>query len=295
MANYNKLATLMGEHQELATFRRFQRLNVKSLLGMQAELLHLESELAEIEKEDQRSEDKPRSLLHESAFNLKASCGSAHDTQWRKVLEVREKLEQYTLLLFSRVQTLPDPPIRDVHTLQEWLDRPEGGDFFLQGREADTWNDERDVLTLSRRQADRDSITGLINDMIIPCSAQTNMPISKGHPPGRYQRRLYIAFVTFAQHLDFRPLLPNKPSGKTCGNHGIHHYILINIVLDHEGSANRHFRGNYSAWMQSADQHLPNTMLSTTSGEFALQDISAKRLNDPARTGKEQYPNRLTA
>lgn len=72
------------------------------------------------------------------------------------------------LVLYSRVQKLPDPGSRDLHTLQEWLDRPEGGDFFLQGREADTWNDEDDVLTLSRRQADRDSITGMVNDLIIP-------------------------------------------------------------------------------------------------------------------------------
>ena len=72
------------------------------------------------------------------------------------------------LVLYSRVQKLPDPGSRDLHTLQEWLDRPEGGDFFLQGREADTWNDEDDVLTLSRRQADRDSVTGIVNDLIIP-------------------------------------------------------------------------------------------------------------------------------
>ncbi|KAL8670135.1 MAG: hypothetical protein Q9168_005300 [Polycauliona sp. 1 TL-2023] len=154
----------------MTTFRRFQRLNLKSLLGMQAEILHLESELAKVEHEDRQSEDKSRSLLHESAFNLKASCGSPHDTQWKKVLEVRERLEQYnkSLILYSRIQSLPDPCARDIHTLQDWLDRPEGGDFFLQGREADTWIDEHDVLTLSRRQADRDAVTGLVNDLIIP-------------------------------------------------------------------------------------------------------------------------------
>ncbi|KAI4238447.1 MAG: hypothetical protein LQ349_001100 [Xanthoria aureola] len=170
MANYNKLTELMGEHQELAMFRRFQKLNVKSLLGMQAEIIHLASELATVEREDERSEDNSRSSLHKSIFNLKASGGSTHCYQWRKVLEVREKLEQYNkaLVLYSRVQKLPDPGSRDLHTLQEWLDRPEGGDFFLQGREADTWNDEDDVLTLSRRQADRDSVTRIVNDLIIP-------------------------------------------------------------------------------------------------------------------------------
>ncbi|CAO1596970.1 hypothetical protein XANCAGTX0491_000797 [Xanthoria calcicola] len=184
MANYNRVAALMGDHQEMATFRRFRRLNMKSLLGMQAEILHLESELASIEREDERSEIKGCSSLHESAFNLKASGGTSHDLQWRKVLEVRERLEQYNkaLILYSRVQQLPDPCIRDVHTLQEWLDRPEGGDFFLQGREADTWSDEHDILTLSGRQADRDSITGLANDLVIPWYHHLRSRWGKGAP-----------------------------------------------------------------------------------------------------------------
>ena len=105
MASYNKLAALMGDHQELAIFRRFQRLNVKSLLCMQAEILHLESELGILEMEDERSEDKTRSKLHQSVFNVKASCGSESDVQWRKILEVREKLEQYSKLGTVSVST----------------------------------------------------------------------------------------------------------------------------------------------------------------------------------------------
>ncbi|KAL8768486.1 MAG: hypothetical protein Q9209_005277 [Squamulea sp. 1 TL-2023] len=88
----------MGDHPELATFRRFQSLNMKSLLCMQAEILHLESELAAIESEDERSGEISRSMLHQSVFNLKASRGSLYDVQWKKVLEVRQKLEQYSKL-----------------------------------------------------------------------------------------------------------------------------------------------------------------------------------------------------
>ncbi|KAI4128688.1 MAG: hypothetical protein LQ338_002635, partial [Usnochroma carphineum] len=95
MASYNKLAALMGEHQELATFRRFQRLNVKSLLYMQAEILHLESELEIIEFDDQTSGDKFRASLNVSVFNLKESSGLPHGVQWAKVLEIQEKLQAY--------------------------------------------------------------------------------------------------------------------------------------------------------------------------------------------------------
>lgn len=186
MASYNRLATLIGEHQELAVFRRFQTLNAKSLLYMQAEILHLESELRSIELHDESSKDVRRASLHTSVFNLKESSGSDYQLQWNKVVEIREKLERYSrlsplaiatgihsipdqaLVLFSQVQALPNPSLRDLRTFQDWLDRPEGGDFFLQGREAETWNRERDVLTLSCHQAERDSVTGLINDVIIP-------------------------------------------------------------------------------------------------------------------------------
>ncbi|KAL8782254.1 MAG: hypothetical protein Q9213_005557 [Squamulea squamosa] len=173
MASYNKLATLMGEHQDMVTFRKFQRSNAKSLLYMQAEILHLENELAHIESEDRMSEDKTRSTLHESVFNLKEYGG----IQWKRVLELREKLESYNkaLILFSRVQLLPTPSVRDLRTLQEWLDRPEGGDFFLQGREADVWDDDHDVLTLSPRQGERDGLTGFVNDSVIPCCPRLSL------------------------------------------------------------------------------------------------------------------------
>ncbi|KAL8684429.1 MAG: hypothetical protein Q9218_008301, partial [Villophora microphyllina] len=95
MSNYNKLAALMGEHQEMATFRRFQRINAKSLLYMQAEILHLEQELSMIELEDKSSADKNRASLHESVFNLKESSDHPHNIQWSKVLELRERLEAY--------------------------------------------------------------------------------------------------------------------------------------------------------------------------------------------------------
>ncbi|KAL8799911.1 MAG: hypothetical protein Q9182_005530, partial [Xanthomendoza sp. 2 TL-2023] len=96
MANYNKLATLMGDHQDLAILRRFQRLNVKSLLYMQAEILHMESELDIIELEDKRSEETPRSLLHTSVFNLKESYYTPNSAQWKHVLEIRDKLDRYS-------------------------------------------------------------------------------------------------------------------------------------------------------------------------------------------------------
>ncbi|KAL8840376.1 MAG: hypothetical protein Q9176_003869 [Flavoplaca citrina] len=176
MASYNRLAALISKYQELAIFKKFQTLNVKSLLYMQAELLHLENELKGIELDDESSEDLHRASLHTSVFNLKESSGSDHQLQWNKALEIRDKLERY-------IQALPAPSIRDLRTLQEWLDRPDGGDFFLRGREAEMWEDEGDVLTLSSHQANKDTVTGFVNDVVVPWYHDLRCRWDKVWPP----------------------------------------------------------------------------------------------------------------
>lgn len=57
---------------------------------------------------------------------------------------------------------------KDLKLLQEWLDRPEGGDFFLRGREAEIWESEKDLIALSSRQAEKDTITRFISDRLVP-------------------------------------------------------------------------------------------------------------------------------
>ncbi len=96
MADYTRLAALIGTHQEMALFRRFATLNAKNLLYMQSELVHLEGELANIALEDGCSGDGDKALFQVSLFDLKESSGTSKDLQWRKVLEVREKLKAYS-------------------------------------------------------------------------------------------------------------------------------------------------------------------------------------------------------
>jgi hypothetical protein len=96
MADYGRLAALMGTHQELALFRKFARLNAKNLLYMQSELMHLEVELENVELENGGSGDPEKMAFIVSLFDLKDSSGTENDLQWRKVLEVREKLNCYS-------------------------------------------------------------------------------------------------------------------------------------------------------------------------------------------------------
>ena len=101
MADYNKLASLIGSHQELTILRRFGTLNAKSLLYMQSELLHLQSELEGIELENKYSDDAEKSAFLTSLFDLKNSDGTSKDLQWRKVLEIRGKLKNYSQFIDS--------------------------------------------------------------------------------------------------------------------------------------------------------------------------------------------------
>lgn len=96
MDGYHKLASLVGDHDELFMLRRFARANAKNLLYMQAEILHLEAELYDIAREDRSGREKRRNYEY-CVFDLKESFGiNGSDTQWRKILEIREKLKEYS-------------------------------------------------------------------------------------------------------------------------------------------------------------------------------------------------------
>ena len=96
MGNYTRLAALIGAHQEMASFRRFAALNAKNLLYMQAELVHLEAELKDIEHNDRYSGQGEKKFFEFSLITLKDSSGTENDLQWRKVLEIRNKLKEYS-------------------------------------------------------------------------------------------------------------------------------------------------------------------------------------------------------
>ena len=100
MDGYDKLATLMGDNHEMFILRRFSTLNAKNLLYHQAELVNLEAELERIVLKDRNSGETEKELFPYSVFDLKQSLqappGSRDATQWLKVLEIRQKLKEYS-------------------------------------------------------------------------------------------------------------------------------------------------------------------------------------------------------
>jgi hypothetical protein len=115
MEGYTKLATLMGAYPEVAIVRRFASLNMQNVLYLQAELVHLESRLREIEEEDKKSGDENKKDRDFDWFQLSSlvdgpvtggnaagngrpgTAGPKQATKrWAIVLEIREKLKEYS-------------------------------------------------------------------------------------------------------------------------------------------------------------------------------------------------------
>jgi hypothetical protein len=197
MDGYHKLASLMSDHEELFMLRRFDMSNAMNLLYMQAEILHLEAELHDIALEDHSGSEKHRNYEY-SVFDLKESSGSrGSDTQWRKILELREKLKEYSkltyfsqatrvrghLLRVYRKPSLDDAALRynqicglpkanpgNLKFFRNWLNHDEGGHLFLQGREAWTWDPchTDDIISISGMSTNEDMLSQCINDRLIP-------------------------------------------------------------------------------------------------------------------------------
>jgi len=94
---YPKLASLMGQHTETAIFRRFGQLNMFNLLSLQAELTDLELQLQHIRQEDETSDDPLRMLHTVDFWELRQSRKAGDDLQWQTLLNIREKLQEYSI------------------------------------------------------------------------------------------------------------------------------------------------------------------------------------------------------
>lgn len=109
MEGYAKIASLMSHHRELAIFRRFGTFNLQNLLYLQAELTHLEKDLKELAEKDQA--DPNRLFYTKYWYSLAHSEDDEEKEQWEKVLQIREKLTEYSRKRFlSTIRLLGQYP-----------------------------------------------------------------------------------------------------------------------------------------------------------------------------------------
>jgi hypothetical protein len=94
---YTTLASLMGQHPEIAILRRFGTLNMQTLLYLQAELVNLELKLKRYSNADKDSGHIERTIYDRDWQSLSESAsGSGHPEQWETVLSIRKVLKEYS-------------------------------------------------------------------------------------------------------------------------------------------------------------------------------------------------------
>jgi len=95
---YPKLAAQMGHYPETAILRRFATLNSQNLLYLQAEVIHLEKQLRELEVADSQVQGGNKPLYAKDWYWLKTSAedGDVEGKQWQVLIETRAKLKEYS-------------------------------------------------------------------------------------------------------------------------------------------------------------------------------------------------------
>ncbi|KAH0563000.1 hypothetical protein GP486_002433 [Trichoglossum hirsutum] len=171
---YDKLAAFVGDNPEMSIYRRFSTLGAKNILYLQAELVNLEAQLEDIIREDKDSGDEKKKNFPYSVWHLKGlDPNEGGNAQWLKVLEIRQTLKEYydALLQQYRVSKFEEANKPDLKELRDWLERKKGGNYFLQGREADPWQDEdkhtKDLISLISHHREKDFFTSWIRDKFL--------------------------------------------------------------------------------------------------------------------------------
>ena len=90
---------MMGRCPDMAILRKFGTLNMQNLLYLQAEISQLESELIRLARDDinqGNSGNRIKSWYTRNWLPLSNYFGTTDDTQWRKMLQIRGKLKEYS-------------------------------------------------------------------------------------------------------------------------------------------------------------------------------------------------------
>ena len=104
---YHKLASLIGAHPHMGMYRRFGGLNALNALYLQAELIELEDELKFQAVRDMKSDCDVAKTYSRDWFTLsrpivRQNEHSTYNPQWRTMLNIREKLKEYSMSIFGQ-------------------------------------------------------------------------------------------------------------------------------------------------------------------------------------------------
>ncbi|KAK5715185.1 hypothetical protein LTR17_016934 [Elasticomyces elasticus] len=167
-ANYAAFAEFLSSYPDELALRRFRELSIRNLLAYQAELLHLERELQDLEdldashhpQLDTRVNRRWTPAMARATTTLQTPCTVAgtqpaqptlnspqpgqvtiSDEYSGKMLEIRQTLWRYNEALdqYLKQEALPSPSKSSLQACRKWLDLSELGASFLTDSEEDAW------------------------------------------------------------------------------------------------------------------------------------------------------------
>ena len=100
--SYTGLASFMGRYPEMRILRRFGRLNMQNLLYLQAELVQLGTELQEMEGGEEEPGNPHQQFYAQDWRMLSNHFLVGDNDQYKKVLEIRKKLREYSEYIWRR-------------------------------------------------------------------------------------------------------------------------------------------------------------------------------------------------
>lgn len=206
---YPKLAGRMEQLPETAIFRRFDALNARNLLYLQAELTSIEEDLINLERKDSIDSDKQRYAT--DWYWLSQSQDQGSTDQLDLVHKMRATLKQYSMSIIifecmshpslrtlddalhiqAKIHKLDSPDDWDMETIQLFLEsramRSElnvlkGSDATIWGLSKDPKSYKPDLIALRRRKR-RDPFSTWLAESAI--AALTHCGLSKRKRPSK--------------------------------------------------------------------------------------------------------------
>ncbi|PVI02231.1 hypothetical protein DM02DRAFT_653699 [Periconia macrospinosa] len=173
---YPKLASLMGRSNDVAIFRRFNELNMLSLLSLQSELAALREEFwSQCQADDLAG--PPFDKFSQNYETLRDVSGVKTEKQYEILLKIRNGMKEYNELLLqvSQLSRVSKPLKEDLSFLHEWLGDPKGGaDFLAKNQNDESFLYEKDtrhdLVTMSlyhNRAPEQDPFARLLRKKVI--------------------------------------------------------------------------------------------------------------------------------
>ncbi|KAF1950479.1 hypothetical protein CC80DRAFT_577070 [Byssothecium circinans] len=144
---YPRLAERIALKPETGIYRRFDALNARNLLYMQAELCALERILRIQEDDDNRSSESQRSHYATDLEYMLRDADNVEKEQLCTILQIRQKLKEYNKALIQQevLHRLRSPDHFDLKDINCFLYSEQMGGGRMKGEDHGTWGAKDDI------------------------------------------------------------------------------------------------------------------------------------------------------